>query len=267
MDARIGAVQHAEAVFARLDFQVGKELAINQNRIAIDFRNPGRVGIGRNRIEELSLARQQAVIENQRQLVLALRQIEPVFEIVANEKRAKQSRIDIQTIDPQRVVVVPEHGRFLLVGIVVERGFSGHDPVFGIAVALRPGLSAMQVHHGPHRGFVGFGSVDGVIDGQEVLAGKRVRPFHQQRFARTRFKRRTESRRSKAPEPGGREIAVHFAGDCLRLDAIKRNVVLGIVRAGLESLGPGDFRDGQRIDELRKGVDIERHGHHRHGMR
>jgi hypothetical protein len=34
---------------------------------------------------------------------------------------------------------------------------------------------------------VGFGSVNGVIDWQEMFIGKGIHPFDQQRFARARF--------------------------------------------------------------------------------
>ena len=43
--AAVRGVQHAEAVFARLDFEIGKQLAVHQNGVAEDFGNPGASGL------------------------------------------------------------------------------------------------------------------------------------------------------------------------------------------------------------------------------
>src|ERR1700722_12577982 len=115
----------------------------------------------------------------------------------------------------------------------------------------------MQVRRGANRRLVGFGSVDGVVNGQEMLVWKRVHPFHQQRLPGARLQCWTGGGGPETPEPGGLQVAMNFAGDGLSLDSIKRDAPLRIGRARAQSLGLRDFRDRKRVDKLRESVDIE----------
>ena len=79
-EPRIGAVENAKAIFAGLHFEKGKQLAIDQNRVAEDFRDPRRVGIGRNRIVKLACSSQHPIDKHQGNFVFAFGEIESVFE-------------------------------------------------------------------------------------------------------------------------------------------------------------------------------------------
>src|SRR6202161_4133490 len=122
------------------------------------------------------------------------------------------------------MIVAPEHGGILLVGVVVKRGFPGHDPVFWIAIAFRSGFPSMQVHHGADGRLVRFGAVDCAVHRQEMLAGKSIHPFHQQGLTGARLECWARSRRSEAPELRSWQVSMNFTGNGLRLDSIKRNL-------------------------------------------
>ena len=50
------------------------------------------------------------------------------------------------------MIVIPEHGCFLAIGIMAEGRFTWHVPILRIPVALGRGLRAMQVDDGAHLG-------------------------------------------------------------------------------------------------------------------
>ena len=82
--------------------------------------------------------------------------------------------------------MVPEAGRFLVVGVVVVLGGkerAGLAPVFcepglGIPVAVGPNIGAVQVHHGAHMRFSQIGAVDRGVVGviEEMSLREVVRP-------------------------------------------------------------------------------------------
>ncbi len=74
-----------------------------------------------------------------------------------------------------------------MIGIVIDGGLAGRVPGVGIAVAGGGGFGAVEVDDGADFGLVGFGSVDGVIDGQEMLGGKFVGPFDEDSLAAASF--------------------------------------------------------------------------------
>jgi len=83
--------------------------------------------------------------------------------------------------------VIPEHGSVLMIGIVIDGGLAGRIPGVGIAVAGGGGFGAVQVDDGANFGLFGLGSVDGVVDGKEMLSGKFVGPFDEESLAAAGF--------------------------------------------------------------------------------
>ena len=179
IEPRIGSVQHPEAVLARLGFQIRRHPAVHRHHIAEDFRNPRLTRPSRRRITETPVAQQEAVAENERDFELSLRQIQRIFFVIPNDIRAGQARINIQPVDAHGMIVIPQHGRILLIRIKIGRGFSGNVPIFGPAVAFGRDLRAVNVDDRADFGLIGFGAVQAVVDGQKVLGGKLVGPFDQ----------------------------------------------------------------------------------------
>jgi hypothetical protein len=64
----IRGVHNAESILARLNFEIRKDLAVDQRNLTSDLRNP------RGRITQLAIAPQVAIKEHERNLVLAIGQ-------------------------------------------------------------------------------------------------------------------------------------------------------------------------------------------------
>src|SRR5579863_2070759 len=128
MSSRIGqmkksairSIEDTESVFARFHFQIGEEFSVHKNRIAKNFWSPRRLCIVRHRIEQLCVAIEDPVVDDQRNLVSSLRQIQGVFEFVTHKKYTQQACKDVEPVDAQGVVVVPQHGCILTIWIVVQ---------------------------------------------------------------------------------------------------------------------------------------------------
>ncbi len=64
------------------------------------------IEVGRNRVSQLTLGRQMTIEEHQRHLVLALRQTQSPLLFITNHVQTQHSRVDIQSVDAHRVIVV-----------------------------------------------------------------------------------------------------------------------------------------------------------------
>ena len=224
--ASIRSVEHAKAIFARLDFEVRKQLSVHQNGVAKNLGNPRRLGLVGDGVVKLAVRSQQAVEERQRHFVFSAGQMQRILDGVADEERPKQAGINVEPVDAHGVVVIPEHRRVLLIGIVVEHRLAGNDPVLRIPVAFRRCLGAVQVSHGAGLRLIAFGPVKPVVNGQEVLLRQFVRPLHEQPIAAARFKRGPGNGAAIRPEARRFQIAMdlHFQG--LRRHAIVRQLDL-----------------------------------------
>ncbi len=98
---------------------------------------------------------------------------------VPQKVHACESRKNIQAINSHRVVVIPQHRRVLLVGIVIESRFPRDNPILGIAIAFRRHFRPMKMRHRANFRSVLLGSMETVIDWQKMFLGKFVRPFDQ----------------------------------------------------------------------------------------
>jgi len=85
------------------------------------------------------------------------------------------------------MIVIPEHGRVLVVGVVIDGGLAGDVPVVGVAVTIGRSLGTVEMDDGSDLGLVGLRAVDAVIDGQEMLRGELVGPFDQDALAAAGF--------------------------------------------------------------------------------
>jgi hypothetical protein len=91
---------------------------------------------------------------------------------VPDEVAARQSGVDVEAGNAQRMVVVPESGSILGVVVVVGVGTVGGKDLFRAAVGPWPGVAAMQVGRGARGGgVVAAGRHQFSVDGE----GQRVR--------------------------------------------------------------------------------------------
>jgi hypothetical protein len=60
----VGRSQYAEAILARLHFQIRREFSIYQNRRAEEFRKPWRPWVAGNRVVELAIAVEGTIVEH-----------------------------------------------------------------------------------------------------------------------------------------------------------------------------------------------------------
>ncbi len=74
-EAGVGAINDAEAIEARLDFEIGENFAVDEEGVAKDFGGPGRFGIAGDGIVELAVEIEDAVVEDEGNFVLAARKI------------------------------------------------------------------------------------------------------------------------------------------------------------------------------------------------
>src|SRR6202161_1642907 len=120
----VRCVEHAETIFARFDVEIREELAVDENGIAKNFGYPRGFRIAGHRVIQLSLEIEKPVVNHERNFVFAARQVQPVFEVVAHKKCADEAGENIQPVNAEGMIVIPENGRGLLVGIVAHRRLS-----------------------------------------------------------------------------------------------------------------------------------------------
>src|SRR5271169_3536369 len=89
--AAVRTVQDAQAVFARLDFQIREDLAVHENRAAVIFRDPRCTCFSGDGIVDLSIRSKRSVENGQRDLIRAFRQIQSIFELVAYQVKPHQT--------------------------------------------------------------------------------------------------------------------------------------------------------------------------------
>ena len=250
-EAAVGGVEHAKAVEAGFEFDVGADLPVNEDSVGAELRDPGAGRVSGDVVEELSVGDEVTVVEDNGDLVLALGEVESVFVLVADEEHAEEAGVGVDAVDAHRVVVVPEGGGILLQGIVRDFGVAGGEPVFGVAVALGARLGAMDVDDGTDLGDVLAGAVQGVVDGEEVLGGEVVDPVDVERLVGANLEGGAEGVGAVAPHAGDGHVPVDLGVDLAHGDGERGSTVME---------GGGDNRrDGKGIDEGREGQRVE-HG-------
>src|SRR5205807_2640605 len=142
-EAGVGRVDDPEAIAARLDIEVGPAASIDTDDIPEELRDPVRMearipgrtvnerGVGRAvRKQQLAVGVELAVLDHQLDLLRAGREPQRVVRspgvvLVADEIEGGQPREHVDACDPKRVVVEPQRGGLLVVGILVHRRVGG----------------------------------------------------------------------------------------------------------------------------------------------
>jgi hypothetical protein len=197
------------------------------------------------------------VADNQWNFVFAARQIQGVLKFIAHEKCAKESGENVQPVNAQGVVVVPQHGCVLPIGVMADCRFAGHIPILRIAIALRRSLRAMQMYNCPHLGLVRFGAVNTVVDGQEMRLRELIDPLHEHALTAARFKTRSGQTGCVSPKASWFQVAVQFALELPHGDPVVRELQSWILRAWPMAAGLDDLWQRQRVHELRERTCIE----------
>jgi hypothetical protein len=219
VEPRVRGVQDAEAILAWLDLQERPHLAVDQHRVAEELGNPhgwhARIRVAAivlHRIEQRAVRVEEPVLDHQRDLERAVGKIEVVLDAVTEQIDARQPGEVVQPGRAQRVVVVPELRRGLIIRIVVgpplEEGPGPREivrePRLGIAVALRQNFMSMQVDDRPHLRLSRLVAVQRVVDRQHMAIRQVVHPAHGYRLASTRLERGAGILAVVAPERGRR---------------------------------------------------------------
>ena len=194
VDARVGAIEDAEAVLSRFDRQIRPDGAVDEregteklHRAIFDLvqQAAGERAIG--------CGLQVAVLDQQGDLVGAGGQVQRGFLGIADEVQPGQTGIDVEAGDAHGMVVIPQQGRLLVVGVVARGDLAGQRGVLGPAIAYGSRATAMQMHHRPGlktcHGRIGRpAAAAGLIlrlvwgrdggDGIGLVRGERVDPFN-----------------------------------------------------------------------------------------
>ena len=171
-ETAIGGVEKAEAVEARFHLEVGPYLAVDEDEASEELGDPGMVGIAGVGVEKLSVGRELAIREYERDLVFARGELQRVFDGIAQEHHAEESGVCVESIQTHSVVVIPEGGCFLLERVYADAGLSRDEPVFRLAVVFGRILSAVHVDAGAYFRDVTAAAMEGVVDGKEVPGGQ-----------------------------------------------------------------------------------------------
>jgi hypothetical protein len=139
---------------------------------------------------QLAIGKQKSIADQQGNLVFPARQIEGILRFITNEVHAHQPGVNIQAINPHRVIVIEEHRRILLIGVIEGGGLSRDVPVLRVAVAVGRCFASMKVNHAADFRQVRFGAMNGVVDGQKMLLGQLIDPLDHQSMAAASFERR-----------------------------------------------------------------------------
>src|SRR5579875_715597 len=162
---------------------------------------------------------------------------------IVKQIEAGQTHHGIEAGDAHGMVVIPERGGRLPVGIVGALGLSGDNPVLGVTVVFSGYVAAVQVDDGAHCGDIRTGSVEGVIDGEGMLIGEPVVPLDVGGAAAGSDERRAGSRSIETPNERRRKIAMQLLAELRENDALGSG---GVAGSGRQTDGA---RDRQRINE------------------
>ena len=151
---RVGGVEEAEAVQAPLDLHPRRDRAVDQDRVAAE----AAVEVGP--VAEGAVDVERAVRDHQRDVVVALGQVELlVVRVVEDVERGQAGEQRLRRL-AVRVVVVPERRRVLDVRVLVQPLLAVRDRVVRMAVELRLGHAPVQVHVQRAPGIVDLADLD-----------------------------------------------------------------------------------------------------------
>ncbi len=249
IEAAVGAVHNPKAVLAGLDLVIREQLAVGEDGVAEDFGNPGTGGVVGDGIDELAIAREQAVRDEQWDFILPCRKVEGVFARVADDEQALQSGVDVEPVYAHGVVVIEEQRSVLGGGVEAGLGLAWGGPGFGIAVAVGWGSATVEMHDGAGFRHSWLRTHEGVVNGKEMARGEMILPVDDDGFAAFGFDGGSGKATGESPHAGGRQIAMDAGMDFGDGNTVERNVLAWIFRIGAGALRAEHGRDGQRVDE------------------
>ena len=261
----VRGIEETEPVPARVYFEKRENLAIEQDRVAVELRHPRRGGIAGDRILELPVGPEIPVADGDRDLEAPLGKVQGILDSIADEIHSHQSGDRVQPCDAHGMVVIEERAGVLVIGVVTHLRLPWNHPALWIPVAFRWNLRPVQVHHCPDHRLVALRAVQRLIDWQKVPGGKFIRPFHHQRLAGARFEYRPGEHAFVAPKRSRRNIAMNLGMKLPHSDAIARDPRLSIVWIHHGCRWNGGSRQGQRIDISSQRIGVERQPPHRRG--
>jgi hypothetical protein len=157
VEARVRAVEDAEAVLAGLHLEVGPDLAVHHDDVAEELGHPDRPlgSLALVRVPELAVGREHPVLDREPDVVGPTRQPGRLVSRIGDDVEAGEPGVDVVSGVAEGVVVVPDGRRQLVVGVVEDfllpvvalLGEAGSEPLHRRAVALRLGLAAVDVGH------------------------------------------------------------------------------------------------------------------------
>ena len=141
--------------------------------------------------------------------------------------------------------MVPERRGGLVVGIAVEDGLAGGEPLLGQAVADGVGARAVEMRDGADGGCGRHGAVNGAIDGEEMTLGEFVAPLDFDGAAAHGFEGGTGALAFVSPEGCGGELGVERLAELDHAHGVAEGFPAGRMRVDARG-------DGKRVNE---GVD------------
>ena len=137
--ARVGRVQEAQPVDPAVDAHARRHRAVDEDRVAAEAE------VDVLGVAERAVAVERVVGDHERDVVLALGQLELLLAVVAEQVGADEAVVERPRGPAVRVVVVPEGRRVLVVRVRVVERAAGRDDVHRVAVVLRRDVAAVQV--------------------------------------------------------------------------------------------------------------------------
>src|SRR5262245_60740298 len=227
---RVRGIENSESVLPRLDGQVGPDLPVYENRLTKEFSGRTNGGIG---IHERSVRSDVPILDDEGNLVDARREVKGIFDLVTQDVHAGQAHINVQPRDADRMVVIPERRRPLIIRVVVDAVLEertcprevSRGPRVGVSIVVRKNPEAVHVHDGSHRGLVRFGAVYGGIDRQDMRRGQGIPPQHSDGDTSSYLERRPWARAVIAPQRCRRQIAMQLLLEGNHRDVVDRHPV------------------------------------------
>lgn len=150
------------------------------------------------------------VLEHQGNFEFTGRQTQAGLETVAHEVEPGQAHVGVQACDPQRMIVIPQGCRQLLVRVFVGIEVTRQEIVFRPAVEAGRYMTTMQVRHDPGRVVPVVRAMRAGIDSQVMRAGRQdVGVFYLDRLAGLIGGQRTGA--------GGTEITAQHCPPCQQM--------------------------------------------------
>ena len=143
--AGVGAVEEAQPVAAALDGHARRDGAVDEERVAAEAEVDVLL------VAERAVLVERVIGDHDRHVELALGQVELGLQLVLEHVHGDEPVVHGLRRAPVRVIVVPERGGVLIVGVVVVERAAGRDDVHRMAVVGGRHVAAVQVHVGLER--------------------------------------------------------------------------------------------------------------------